>query len=92
MDRLGDYRHQKIKERASIFLEGDQRMASKSPIPGDAVRLRKDVLSHVRVREWTVLGKDNDRVILISYTPKGRALEVVKEDDIDWEEYLKRDG
>lgn len=67
-------------------------MASKSPIPGDLIKLRKDVLPNVRVREWIVLGKDNRRIILINYRPKGHALEVVKEDDIDWEEYLKRDG
>ncbi len=67
-------------------------MSSKSPIPGDAVKLRKDVLPHVRVREWTVLGKENGRLILISYTPKGRALEVVKENDIDWEEYPRKEA
>lgn len=67
-------------------------MTSKSPIPGDLIKLRKDVLPDAKVREWVVLGKDNGRIILISYRPKGHALEVVKEDDIDWEEYLKRDG
>jgi hypothetical protein len=65
-------------------------MASKSPISGDAVKLRKDVLPHVRVREWTVLGKESGRLILISFTPKGRALEVVKENDIDWEVYPRK--
>jgi hypothetical protein len=64
-------------------------MASKSPIPGDAVKLRKDVLPDVKVREWIVLGKDNGHIILINYRPKGHAVEVVKEDDIDWEEYLR---
>ena len=69
-------------------------MASKSPFPGGLIKLRKDVLPNVKVREWVVLGKDKDngRIILIRYRPKGHALEVVKEDDIDWEEYLKRDG
>jgi hypothetical protein len=66
-------------------------MTSKSPIPGDQLKLRKEVFPNIKVREWTVLGKDNGRLILISYTPKGRALEVVEENDIDWEEYLKRD-
>lgn len=63
-------------------------MASKSPIVGGKVKLREDVLPHVRAREWTVLGKNNDRVILIRYMPKGHALEVVKENDIDWGKYL----
>ena len=65
-------------------------MVSNSPIIGDTVKLRKDVLPHVPVREWTVLGKNNDRVILIRFTPKGRAVEVVKENDIDWEKNEKK--
>jgi hypothetical protein len=69
----------------------EKSMASISPISGDAVKLRKDVLPNVKAREWTVLGKDNGRVILIRYTPKGRALEVVRENDIDWEEYPRKD-
>ena len=72
-----------------MVLEENGRMASKSPIPGDLVQLRKGVLLHVKIREWTVLGKNSGRVILINYTPKGHALEVVKEDDIDWGEYQK---
>ena len=67
-------------------------MTSKSATPGDLLKLRKDVLPEQKVRKWIVLGKDNGRIILISYKPKGNALEVVKEDDIDWEEYLKRYG
>ena len=62
-------------------------MASRSPIPGDVVKLRKDVLPDVKVREWIVLGKDNGHIILINYRSKGHAVEVVKEDDIDWEGY-----
>ena len=65
-------------------------MVSKSPIFGEAVKLRKDVLPDVTVREWTVLGKNNDRVILFRYTPKGRAVEVVKENDIDLEKYERK--
>jgi len=91
IDSLGDYRHQKVQKRVSLFLEGEKTMASKSPIVGDAVKLRRDVLPEVAAREWTVLGKNNDRVILIRYTAKGRALEVVKENDIDWEKYPRKD-
>ena len=91
IDSLADYRHQKIQKRVSIFLEGERSMASKSPSVGDAVKLRKDALPGVTAREWTVLGKNNDRVILIRYTAKGRALEVVKENDIDWEKYPRKD-
>jgi len=65
-------------------------MVSKSSIFGDTVKLRKDVLPHVTVREWNVLGKNNDRVILIRHTPKGRAVEVVRENDIDWEKYPRK--
>ena len=66
-------------------------MASKSPFAGDLIKLRKDVLPNVKMREWIVLAKDNGRIILINYRPKGHALEVVKEDDIDWAEYPKKD-
>ena len=67
-------------------------MASKSPIPGDLIKLRKDALPNVKVREWIVLGKDNGRIILINYKSKGYALEVIKEGDVDWEEYLISSG
>ena len=66
-------------------------MVSKSPIAGNTVKLRKDVLPEVTVREWTVLGKNNDRLILIRYTPKGRAVEIVQENDIDWEKCPRKD-
>ena len=91
MDSLGDFRHQKLREGVSIPLEGGGRMVSKSPIAGDTVKLRKEVLPEVTVREWTVLGKNNDRVILIRHTSRGRAVEVVRENDIDWEKYPRKD-
>jgi hypothetical protein len=61
----------------------------KLPSPGDPVKLRKDILPHIKVREWTFLGKSQDSIILITYKPKGRILKVVKEDDIDWDDYQK---
>jgi len=60
---------------------------------GDCVSLRKDVLPHVRVREWIFIGKTEGRLILVSYKPNGgHTLEVVKEEEIDWKEYSLQNG
>ena len=67
-------------------------MALKSPNVGDLVRLRKGILPDVKVREWTFLGKTPNNVILINYKSKGRVLKVVKEDDIDWDDYRKKNA
>lgn len=64
-------------------------MPLKSPKVGDLIRLRKGILLNVKVREWNFLGKTKSSVILFSHKPKGRILKVVKEDDIDWEDYGK---
>ncbi len=59
---------------------------------GDRVRLRKGVHSNLKIREWTFLGKTPKSIILINYKPKGRVLKVVREKDIDWDEYRKRNS
>ena len=65
-------------------------MALKSPTVGDLLRLKKGILPEVKIREWTFLGKTSKNVILINYQPKGRILKIVREDDIDWDDYGKR--
>ncbi len=52
--------------------------------------LRKDILPNIKARDWIVLCKNNDRIILVNYKGEGYGLEVVSENDIDWDEYLKR--
>jgi hypothetical protein len=64
----------------------------KLPNVGDLVRLKKGTLPDLKVREWTFLGKTSRSVILINYKPKGRILKVVREDDIDWDDYRKRNA
>lgn len=67
-------------------------MPLKSPNVGDVVRLRKDTLPDLKVRKWTFLGKTQGNVILFNYKPKGRILKVVKEEDIDWNDYRKENS
>ena len=57
--------------------------------PGEVLKLRRDALPNLKIREWIVLGKNNGRIILIKYKQKGHTVEVVRDDDIDWEEYLR---
>ncbi len=70
----------------------EENMVSKSPNTGDKVRLRNGTLPDLEVREWVFLGKTPQSVILISFRTKGRTLKVVKEGDIDWEDYRKRNA
>ncbi len=65
-------------------------MSLKSPHVGDLVRLQKGILTDVKTREWTFLGKSQGNVLIFNYKPKGRILKVVKEEDIDWDDYQKR--
>ena len=67
-------------------------MPLKSPNAGDLVRLRTGTLPDVKVREWTFLGKTQNNIILIIYRPKGRVLKIVKEDDIDWDDYWEKNA
>ncbi len=64
----------------------------KLPNVGDQVKLRKGILPNLKVREWTFLGKTPESIILINYRPKGRVLKVVREKDIDWDDYRKRNS
>ncbi len=64
----------------------------KLPNVGDQVKLRKGILPNLKVREWTFLGKTPESIILINYKPKGRVLKVVREKDIDWDDYRKRNS
>jgi len=64
----------------------------KLPKVGDLVRLKKGTLPGLKVREWTFLGRTPNNLILINYKPKGRTLKVVREDDIDWDDYRKRNS
>jgi hypothetical protein len=44
-------------------------------------------------RECIFIGKNQGRVILVRYKPNGgHTLEVVKEEEIDWEEYSLQVG
>ena len=68
-------------------------MTPNSLTKGDSMSLRKDVLLHVNVREWIFMGKNEGRIILVSYKAKGgHTLEVVKEDEIDWAKYSLQNG
>jgi hypothetical protein len=58
-------------------------MPLKSPNAGDLVRLRKDKLPDLKVRECNFLGETQGNVILFNYESKRRILKVVKEDDIE---------
>ncbi len=62
----------------------------KLPNVGDQVKLRKGILPNLKVREWTFLGKTPKSIILINYKPRGRVLKVVREKDIDWDDYRQR--
>ena len=60
-----------------------------SILPGGKVRLRDDVYTHVKIREWIFTGFEAKDTILLSYETHGYIWEA-KVNDIDWDEYRKR--
>jgi len=84
--------HEKIRIQRNEtlrFPKGDSR-ASKAPIPGDRLMLRKDILSNVKVRQWIVLGSDDDQIILVNYKNERYDLEVVNQNDMRFASERKR--
>lgn len=61
----------------------------KSIIPGEHVRLREDILRHVRPREWIFKRVEDDGTVLLVHESGGFGWNV-KIDQIDWEAYQKQ--
>ena len=61
----------------------------KSIISGEHVRLRDDILRHVRPREWIFKRVEDDGTVLLVHESGGFGWNV-KIDQIDWEAYQKQ--
>ncbi len=62
----------------------------KSLAPGDLIRLRPEVLPHVKIRSWEFKCMEGNKILLY-HKAKTYTLEVDKE-EIDWEEYRRSKG
>lgn len=65
--------------------------SGRSLIPGKRVKLRKDVLRHVKIREWEFLEMEKEGVYVLTHPEKGYILEV-SEADIDWSDFGETPG
>ena len=60
--------------------------------PGDELKLKDNVLKHVRSREWIFLEKEERDDTAVVTHKSGKFYMHVKEEDIDWDQYPKIKG